>query len=96
MRRCQPKPGQRSRKKKSAVIGECDAGLLKVAVPIFVRDVFLGIVGGCGQMMDNCQVESFLLHKITGLDEEKIERLSGDIPSMNDVALEELVEDHGE
>jgi ligand-binding sensor protein len=28
------------------VIGECDAGLVKIAVPIFVDDAFLGTAGG--------------------------------------------------
>ena len=28
------------------VIGECDAGLLKIAVPIFIDDEFMGTAGG--------------------------------------------------
>jgi ligand-binding sensor protein len=30
------------------VIDECDAGLIKIAVPIFVDGTFIGTAGGCG------------------------------------------------
>jgi ligand-binding sensor protein len=33
---------------RKAVIDECDAGLTKIAVPIFVDGEFLGTAGGCG------------------------------------------------
>ena len=78
--------------KKEPVIGECDAGLLKIAVPIFVGDEFVGVVGGCGHMIDNSEVESFLVHKIAGIDEEKVERLSENIHTMTDDEVEGLIE----
>ena len=31
------------------VIEECDAGILKIVVPIFVEDEFVGTAGGCGR-----------------------------------------------
>ena len=34
-------------KTRDAAIIECDAGLVKVVVPIFVNDEFLGVAGGC-------------------------------------------------
>ena len=78
--------------KKEPVIGECDAGLLKITVPIFVGDEFVGVVGGCGHMIDNSEVESFLVHKIAGIDEEKVERLSENIHTMTDDEVEGLIE----
>jgi len=68
---------------KGSVIGECDAGLIKVAVPIFVGDEFVGVAGGCGLILDNSEVESFLINKMTDLDEEEVERLSKGIQKMN-------------
>ena len=64
------------------VIGECDAGLLKMAVPIFLNDKFLGVAGGCGRIINGSEVESFLINKITGISEERIEALSKDINRM--------------
>ena len=60
---------------KKAVIDECDAGLLKIAVPIFVGEEFLGTAGGCGVLLGDGEVEDFMVQKTTGLDEEAIETL---------------------
>jgi ligand-binding sensor protein len=79
-------------RKKGPVIGECDAGLLKVAVPIFVGDLFLGVVGGCGHIIDHSEVESFLVHKIVGIDEDTIAALSSGIHRKTADEVERLVE----
>jgi len=31
------------------VVDACDAGILKIVVPIFVKDEFVGTAGGCGR-----------------------------------------------
>ena len=54
------------------VIGECDAGLLKIAVPIFVDDQFLGTAGGCGLLPEGGEVETFLLEKTMGISQDQI------------------------
>ncbi len=69
-------------KTKKPVIGECDAGLVKIAVPIFLGDDFVGIAGGCGSMMSGSEVESFFVNQTTEIDEEEIKRLSQDIKVM--------------
>ena len=58
---------------------ECDAGLLKLVVPIFVCDEFLGVFSGCGLLVDGGIVETFLIHKTTGINIGEIDRLSNDI-----------------
>jgi ligand-binding sensor protein len=78
-------------KKKGPVIGECDAGLLKIAVPVFVDDAFLGVVGGCGHMIDHSEVECFLVHKMTDMDEPKIERLSRDVKRISNDEATRLI-----
>lgn len=65
------------------VIGECDGGLIKLAVPIFIGDEFLGVAGGCGHLPDDGEVETFLISKTTGIDEKEIEDLSYDIIIMS-------------
>lgn len=55
-----------------AVIGECDAGLAKVAVPVLIGGEFLGVVGGCGLLPEGGEAEEFLVQKTTGLPEERV------------------------
>lgn len=74
------------------VTGECDAGLVKLVVPIFVGDEFLGIAGGCGLLLDDSEVDSFLVSKTTGIDEKEIQSLSDDISKITADKAESLIE----
>lgn len=42
------------------VIGECDAGLIKIAVPIFIDGTFMRTAGGCALLPAGGEVETFL------------------------------------
>jgi len=64
------------------VIAECDAGLMKMVVPIFVNDEFLGVAGGCGYIMENGEVDTFMVNKTIGIADEKLKKLLDDIPVM--------------
>lgn len=64
------------------VIAECDAGLMKMVVPIFVNGEFLGVAGGCGYILGNGEVDTFMVNKTIGIAEEKLWDLSDDIPVM--------------
>lgn len=74
------------------VIEECDAGLVKVLVPIFVDDTFLGTIGGCGHLLDCGEVDSFLVNKIVGIEEDRVEKLSEGVPSISTQQAHELIE----
>ena len=67
---------------RKAVIGECDAGLMKIAVPIFSNDIFLGTAGGCGLLPQGGEVETFIIEKTAGLSEEEITALCEGMDSM--------------
>ncbi len=71
-----------ARNTRAPVIEECDAGLLKLVVPIFVGDRFLGAFGGCGMLLEDGEIDSFMINKTTGIPEEEIEKLSVDIPTI--------------
>jgi ligand-binding sensor protein len=79
-----------ARQSRQPVIEECDAGLVKVVVPIFVDDDFLGAFGACGLLLDDGEVDSFLVNKITDIDDDTIERLSKDIPAVSREQAEKL------
>lgn len=72
------------------VIAECDAGLMKMVVPIFVNSEFLGVAGGCGYILGNGEVDTFMVNKTIGLADEKLKNLSDDIPVMT----QEQAQDH--
>jgi len=71
-------------------IEECDAGLIKLVVPIFVHAEFAGAIGACGFLLDDGEVDSFLVNKMTEIDEDTVERLSVGIPSITTSKAETL------
>ena len=72
------------------VIAECDAGLMKIAVPIFINGEFLGVAGGCGYIMGDGEVDLFMVNKTTGIANEKLINLSDDVPTMTPEQAESL------
>jgi len=70
-------------KTRKPVIESCDAGMLKLVVPIFVNGDFLGVAGGCGCLEPKEDIDTFMINKTTGISEEKLARLSADIPFMS-------------
>jgi len=79
-----------SMKTKKAVTEECDAGLVKIVVPIFVDEEFVGAIGACGFLLDDGEVDSFLVNKMTDIEEEEIEKLSAGIPSITSEEAESI------
>ena len=71
-----------AKRTRKPVIEECDAGILKIVVPVFVKDEFVGTAGGCGQLLTGGTVDTFMINKTTGIDEKELEGLSEDIRSM--------------
>jgi len=80
-----------ARKTQKAVIGECDAGFVKIAAPIFDNGDFLGTAGGCGLLPVGGEVETFMIEKTTGLNEEKIAALCEGMNSMTEDQVGEMV-----
>lgn len=58
--------------KKEPVIDECDAGFVKFVVPIFSNDEFLGTVSGCGNLLEDAEVDAFYIGKLLNREEEEI------------------------
>jgi ligand-binding sensor protein len=72
------------------VIEECDAGMIKLVVPIFLDGEFVGAVGACGMRFDDSDIDAFLVNKMTEIDEATIETLSAGVPSITREKTEEL------
>ena len=74
------------------VVEECDAGLMKMVVPIIVNGEYLGAVGACGLLRDDNEPDAFLINKISEIDEEKVEELAQGISTISSDKVKELEE----
>ena len=72
------------------IIEECDAGLLKIVVPIFCGEDFVGAAGGCGLLLEDGEVDDFMINKTTDIPEEKILGLAEGVATLNRAQAEEL------
>jgi ligand-binding sensor protein len=78
------------------LIEECDAGMIKLVVPIFLDGEFIGAVGACGMKFEDSEIDAFLVHKMTEIEEEKVEALAVGVPAItreNAEALGRYVQD---
>jgi len=82
--------GQARKAGQSAIV-ECDAGLVKVVVPIIVNGEFLGVAGGCGLLQKDGEVDTFLVNKTTDLGVGEIESLSEDIETISMEKLKSVI-----
>lgn len=73
-----------------AVISECDAGLVKLAVPVMANGEFLGTVGGCGLLPQGGEAEEFLIGKTTGLPDGEVAELCAGIGEAGESLLWEM------
>ena len=79
-----------ARQTRAPVIGECDAGLLKIAIPVFVEAEFLGTAGGCGRLPEGGAVETFILERTLGLGKDEIAHLCEGIGTMTAQQAEDM------
>ncbi|MBN2040504.1 MAG: PocR ligand-binding domain-containing protein [Spirochaetes bacterium] len=82
-----------ARNSKKPVTEECDAGLLKFSVPVFADENFLGTISGCGLLPEDegCEVDTFLLNKLAGLDENEAKELSKDIKTISTENVDSVI-----
>jgi len=83
---------KQSQQTKKPAIVECDAGLVKCVVPIFVGEIFLGVAGGCGLLPHGGEVEVFLIHKVTEIDNTDIEILSRSINTIEQDKINSIID----
>ncbi|MCB2148462.1 MAG: PocR ligand-binding domain-containing protein [Deltaproteobacteria bacterium] len=72
-----------ARSSRKPVIDACDAGMLKLVVPIFAKEVFVGVVSACGMLLEGDAVDTFLVNKITGMEEAYLEKRATGIPTLS-------------
>lgn len=71
-----------ARNTRGPVVEECDAGLSKIVVPIFAGDEFIGAAGACGKLVEDGEVDAFMINRSSGIPEEEVEELAAEVPSV--------------
>ncbi len=75
------------------VIEACEAGLAKVVLPVFQDGQRVGTVTACGSSCGGEEIETFLIQKATGLDEESLSKLAAEVSEVDPDVLREVGEE---
>ncbi len=81
----------KAKAERKPVVEDCNAGFVKVVVPVFVGDEFLGVTGGCGLVSEDGEVDAFFVAKTLHRNEEEVRDLLSRIKTISSPKLEELV-----
>lgn len=82
---------QAVKESRKAMIEGCDAGFAKWVVPVYVQDEFLGVVGGCGMVAEDEEVDTFAVNKLSGMETEEAEALAPQVPTTTLANMEAAV-----
>ena len=69
---------------------ECDAGMMRVSVPVVVDGEVLGAVGGCGLIPHDGEVDGFTIEMMSGLDEAAVESLAVTVAAAGPNSVEDI------
>ena len=78
----------KARDEHQIVVGKCPIGLVNICVPIFVGEEFVGVVGGCGMLPANSEVDEEAVKQASGLETYLVRALSGNIREMGKEEIE--------
>ncbi len=69
-----------AKEKRRPIIDFCDAGMLKLVIPVFRQNDFVGTLTACGAYIGGEDLEAFLIEKSTKLNKQEIEELIQQVP----------------
>jgi len=53
-----------AQEKKECIVDECDAGFVKFLMPLYIGNEFAGMIGGCGCLAENTEIDAFHISKL--------------------------------
>ncbi|MUM77803.1 transcriptional regulator [Pseudodesulfovibrio sp. F-1] len=80
------------REGRAAFVEECDAGLVRVSVPVIRDGELLGAVGGCGLVPEEGEVDEYMVEMSSGMDAETVGRLAGTVTSVSAERVREIID----
>ncbi len=79
--------------KRECITEECDAGMYKIVVPIIKDDEIDGYISACGRPFSTIgRIDSFYIHKVTGMDEKEIKKLLSTVHPIDPRIISEIKE----
>jgi len=82
-----------ARTQKTSVVDICEAGMVKLVVPLFQNQDYLGSITTCGAMLPEMAIETFLIEKATGMGKDTIDEMAEQVPTVQSEQLKQLAED---
>lgn len=77
---------------KKPFVEECDAGMLRISVPILHEGELVGAVGGCGVVPEDGEIDEYMIDMSTGMTEEEISELSAQVGVASEARVQEILE----
>lgn len=69
---------------------ECDAGMMRISVPIVRNGEFLGAVGGCGLVAEEGEIDEFMVDMSSDLDAAHISALATEVGVASEARIKEI------
>jgi hypothetical protein len=76
-----------AQEKRDCVVDECDAGFIKLLMPIYIDNELIGMIGGCGRLAENTDIDRFHITKL--LNNEDIDDILSSTKHISENALRE-------
>lgn len=77
---------------RATFVEECDAGLVRISVPVIKDGELLGAVGGCGLVPEDGEVDEFMVEMSTAMDAEAVAKLAGSVHSASEERVREIID----
>ena len=77
---------------RASFVEECDAGMVRISVPVIVDGELLGAVGGCGLMPEDGEVDEFMVEMSTTMDADAVAGLAGSVHTASEARVREILD----
>jgi ligand-binding sensor protein len=81
-----------AKEERKPVIEFCDAGMLKLVIPVFRQNEFVGTLTACGAYIGGEELDAFFIEKSTKLNEQEIEALIQQVPEGDLTKISEVTQ----
>jgi len=81
-----------AKEKRRPIIDFCDAGMIKLVIPVFSESDFVGTLTACGAYIGGEELEAFFIEKSTKLNEQEIEALIQQVPEGDLTKISEVTQ----
>lgn len=77
---------------RASFVEECDAGMVRISVPVIKDGELLGAVGGCGLLPEEGEVDEFMVEMSTDMDADTVAGLAKTVPAASEERVREILD----